>query len=139
MGLIVLHSGLHSKVFKRLMGTRCKPDVGRNDGEMERIWFLDNRHPILENVGGKYFELEESQVFTEPFSIPTPDELVFVSWNEGGDLFRSGCCFQRENGKIFFFGPGHETHPVYYQPEVQQILVNAVRWAKPVDRPSMEG
>ena len=54
-------------------------------------------------------------------------ELTF----EGGEVFRSGCCYHRGMGKIFYFRPGHETYPIYFQPEVQQVIINGVNWAKP--------
>ena len=46
-------------------------------------------------------------------------------------MFRSGCCWRRGRGKVFYFQPGHEGNPTYYIPQVQQILTNAVRWAAP--------
>ncbi len=62
---------------------------------------------------------------------PTPDENVFISWFEGGEVFRSGCTWQRGNGKIFYFRPGHEVYPIYHHPVVRQVLRYAVRWAAP--------
>ena len=76
-------------------------------------------------------------MYGEFFDIPEPDALVFVSWFQGGEVFRSGCCYHRGEGRIFYFRPGHETYPTYYQEEVQQVIANAVRWAAPVDRPQM--
>ena len=58
------------------------------------------------------------------------DNLVFISWHPGGEVFRSGCCFVR-GGRIFYFQPGHETFPIYYQPEIQTVITNAVRWVAP--------
>ena len=55
-------------------------------------------------------------MYGEHFDIPAPDELVFVSWFPGGEVFRSGCCFRRGAGRIFYFRPGHETYPTYHQP-----------------------
>jgi trehalose utilization protein len=68
-------------------------------------------------------------MYGEPFDIPPPDELVFISSFEGGEVFRSGCCFRRGRGRVFFFAPGHEEYPIYHQPEVRRILANAVQWA----------
>lgn len=131
MGLIVLHSGHHSKVFKALMGTPCS--LGWRDDEFERIWVIDPSHPIAQGID-RYFELEKEEVYSEPFSIPEPDKLVFAGWYEGGELFRSGCCYKRGHGNIFYFQPGHETYPTYHNENVQKIITNAVRWAKPVIR-----
>ena len=130
MGLIVLHSGHFSKVFRRLMGTSCGL-VWREMGEKHRLWVTAPGHPIAEGVG-PYFEVPHTEMYGEFFDIPQPDELVFIGWFQGGNVFRSGCCFYRGRGKIFYFQPGHETFPIYYQPEVVQVMGNAVRWAAPV-------
>jgi trehalose utilization protein len=129
MGLIVLHSGHHSKIFKRLMGTTCDLKW-REMGEKERIWVVDPGHPIADGLP-EYFELPRTEMYGEHFDIPQPDRLVFVSWFQGGEVFRSGCCFHRGKGKIFYFRPGHETFPIYHDPNVQRVIYNAVRWAAP--------
>ena len=127
MGLIVLHSGHFSKIFKRLMGTTCNLKW-REAGEKERLWVVDRSHPIAEGLA-EYFEIEHEEMYGEPFDIPQPDQLVFISWFQGGEIFRSGCCYYRGRGKIFYFRPGHETYPTYYHPEVLKVIGNAVRWA----------
>lgn len=133
MGLIVLHSGHFSKIFKVLMGTSCDLKWREAD-EKERIWIVDPSHPITEGLG-EYIELEKEEMYGEHFDIPAPDELVMLSWFEGGEVFRSGCTYKRGKGKIFYFRPGHETYPTYYHKEVQQVIKNAVKWAKPADLP----
>ncbi len=132
MGLIVLHSGHFSKIFKQLMGTSCDLKW-REAGEKERLWVIDPAHPIAEGIG-EYFELEQEEMYGEHFDIPAPDELVFMSWFQGGEVFRSGVTYKRGNGKIFYFRPGHETHPTYYNKNVQRVIQNAVKWAAPVKR-----
>lgn len=129
MGLVVLHSGHFSKIFRRLMGTTCSLRW-RDDGEVERVWVCNPGHPIAAGLG-PYFELEREEMYGEPFGIPAPEEQVFVSWFAGGEVFRSGCCYRRGNGKIFYFRPGHELFPTYHDPTVRQVLRNAVRWARP--------
>ncbi|MCD6466269.1 ThuA domain-containing protein [Candidatus Bathyarchaeota archaeon] len=133
MGLIVLHSGQFSKIFRRLMGTTCNLKW-REAGEKERIWVVACGHPIAEGLGD-YFEIEHEEMYGEPFDIPPPDELVFISWFKGGEVFRSGCCFYRGMGKIFYFRPGHETYPTYYNRNVLKVISNAARWCAPVKRP----
>lgn len=130
MGLIVLHSGHFSKIFKKLMGTTCALRW-REAGEKERIWVVEQGHPIAEGLD-HYFEIPQTEMYGERFDIPAPDTLVFLSWFEGGEVFRSGCCYNRGQGKVFYFRPGHETYPIYYQKEVQLVIKNAVRWARPV-------
>ncbi|WP_373229321.1 ThuA domain-containing protein [Cohnella sp.] len=132
MGLIVLHSGHFSKIFKKLMGTSCELKWREAD-EKERIWVVNPGHPIAEGIG-EYIELPQEEMYGEHFDIPQPDELVMVSWFEGGEVFRSGCCYTRGAGKIFYFRPGHETYPTYYNPQVRRVISNAVKWADPVKR-----
>ncbi len=132
MGFIALHSAHHSKPFKALMGTSCNL-TWREDGDMERIWTINPAHPIAQGIG-RYFELPHVETYGEPFGIPEPDEIVFMGWYEGGEVFRSGVTFHREKGKIFYFQPGHETFPTFFEPNVQTIIRNAVRWAAPIYR-----
>jgi trehalose utilization protein len=135
MGLIVLHSGHFSKIFKRLMGTSCDLKW-REANERERLWVVEPGHPIVEGLG-EYFEIPHEEMYGEHFDIPQPDTLVLVSWFQGGEVFRSGCCYHRGQGKIFYFRPGHETFPTYYQAEVRRVIANGVRWAAPVARDRM--
>ena len=129
MGLICLHSAHFSKIFRRMLGTNCSLKW-REIGEKERLWNIEPGHPITEGIGD-YFELPHEEMYGERFDIPTPDKLIFISWFEGGEVFRSGCCWERGNGRIFFFKPGHETYPVYYDTNVRKVIVNAARWAAP--------
>ncbi|MQM40292.1 hypothetical protein KBTX_04339 [wastewater metagenome] len=133
MGLIVLHSGHFSKIFTRLMGTSCNLKW-REVGEKERLWVVDPSHPITNGIG-EYIELEREEMYGEHFDIPAPDELVFASWFEGGEVFRSGCTYRRGKGKIFYFRPGHETYPTYFDPGIQRVLINAVQWARSATQP----
>lgn len=135
MGLIVLHSGHFSKVFKRMMGTTCNLRW-REIGEKERIWTVANGHPIANGVG-QYFELPQAEMYGEFFDIPEPDVLVFISWFAGGDVFRSGCCWQRGFGRVFYFAPGHETYPIYKDKNVQRVIINACKWATAHEKPEV--
>ncbi|MBM4163581.1 MAG: trehalose utilization protein ThuA [Lentisphaerae bacterium] len=128
MGLIVLHSGHHSKIFRKLMGTTGNLRW-REAGEKERLWVITPGHPIAEGIGD-FIELEHTEMYGEFFDIPMPDELVFISWFAGGEVFRSGCCWRRGKGKVFYFRPGHETYPIYHNQQVQQVIGNAARWAR---------
>ena len=132
MGLIVLHSGHLSKIFTRLMGTSCELQW-REENDHERLWVVAPGHPIVEGIE-HYIELEHEEMYGEYFDIPQPDTLILVSWFSGGEIFRSGCCYTRGQGKIFYFRPGHETFPTYHHPQVQRVIANAVRWAAPTYR-----
>ncbi len=135
MGLIVLHSAKLSKIFKKLMGTTCT-SKWREADERERLWVLNPAHPIAESIG-EYVEIERSEMYGEHFDIPNPDELVFLSWFEGGEIFRSGCCFYRGKGRIFYFSPGHETYPIYYHKDILKVIYNAVRWTAKRESPKI--
>jgi len=129
MGLIVLHSGHFSKIFRALMGTNCSLKW-REAAEKERLWNLEPSHPITQGLG-EYFELPHVEMYGERFDIPTPDKLIFVSWFQGGEVFRSGCTWDRGHGRVFYFRPGHETFPIFYDDNIRLVLANACRWAAP--------
>jgi trehalose utilization protein len=134
MGLIVLHSGHLSKPFTRLMGTSCNLRWREAD-DREVVWTVNPGHPIAAGVTPAFI-IPRQEMYGEYFDIPQPDELVFISSFSGGEVFRSGCCFTRGQGRIFYFSPGHETYPVYHHPMVQQVLANGVLWAANVARPT---
>jgi trehalose utilization protein len=132
MGFIGLHSTHLSKVFTRLMGTTCHLRW-RESGESERLFVLEPNHPIMEGVPA-FFELDQEEMYGERFDIPTPDELLMLGWFKSGEVFRSACTYRRGNGRIFYFQPGHETYPTFYNEHVLKIIGNAVRWAAPLYR-----
>jgi trehalose utilization protein len=136
MGLIVLHSGHYSKTFKRMMGTSCGLRW-REASEKTRVWVVEPGHPIADGLP-PYFELPHEEMYGERFDIPNPEAVVFISWFAGGNVFRSGCTFTRGKGRIFYFQPGHETYPSYFDPNVRRVIANAVRWAAPGDGPVMK-
>ena len=136
MGILILHSGHESKIFRRLMGTTCALRW-REAGDREVVWTVNPTHPIAAGVPSPFI-VPQNEMYGEFFDIPQPDELVFVSSFEGHEVFRSGCCFKRGFGRVFYFSPGHETFPVYHQPEVQRVIANGVRWAFSEQRRSRE-
>ncbi|MBI1219111.1 MAG: trehalose utilization protein ThuA [Rhodobacteraceae bacterium] len=127
MGVIFLHSAHFSKPFKRLMGAPCNL-TWREAGERERIWLTSRGHPIAAGLPD-HFELENEEMYGEPFGVPEPMETVFVSWFQGGEVFRSGLTWRRGAGNVFYFRPGHETYPTYHDANVQRVICNAVKWA----------
>lgn len=127
MGIICLHSAHFSKIFKRLMGTPCNLSW-REAGERERLWVTSRNHPIVKGLPD-HFELENEEMYGEPFGIPEPMETVMLGWFQGGEVFRSGVTYKKGAGNVFYFQPGHETYPTYHDPNIQTVLRNAVRWA----------
>ena len=128
MGFIALHSSHLAKPFLKLMGT--SGSLKWREGDFERLWLVAPNHPIAEGVD-EHIDLEHEEMYGERFDIPAPDELIFISWFRGGDVFRSGCCWNRGAGKVFYFRPGHETNPTYHLGQIQRIITNSVRWAAP--------
>lgn len=133
MGLVILHSAHYSKLFRRLMGTECRSKWWEQ-GDRERLFTVLPGHPIAAGLP-EYFELPHEETYCEHFNIPTPDELVFLSWFSGGAVLRSGCCYHYGAGRIFYFQPGHEAYPTYYDPNIRRVLVNAAAWAAPSGSP----
>lgn len=133
MGLIALHSACMSKIFQSLMGTTGNAQW-REGNDHERIWLVAPAHPIADGLDLS-IDLEHEEMYGELFDVPAPEALVFISWFSGGEVFRSGCCYTRGKGRIFYFRPGHEAFPTYHNPQIQLVLANAVRWAAPADGP----
>ena len=129
MGLVLLHSAHASRIFARLMGTRTQSLRWRERDEWQREWTVMPGHPIARGLETEYFVIPQDETYGEYFEIPQPDELVFLTTAQGGEVLRSGCCCYWGLGRVFYFSSGHETYPVYYQKEVQTVLCNAVRWA----------
>ena len=127
MGLIVLHSGHYSKIFRRLMGTNCSL-TWREADEKERLWVVEPSHPVMAGIP-PYFELEAEEMYGERFDVPTPDELLMLSWFQGGEVFRSCATWRRGHGKVMYFRPGHEEYPTYRNEHVLRVIANGCRWA----------
>ena len=141
MGMIFLHSAHHSKPFKLLMGTPCSLSW-REDGDREYLWVLDPSHQIAQGID-RYIKLDCEETYSEPFSIPEPDKLIFIANYEGGEVLRAGCCYRRGYGKIFYFQPGHESCPTYHNPQIIRVIRNAIHWAysdyrKEIDCPHIQ-
>jgi trehalose utilization protein len=128
MGFIALHSSHLAKPFIKLMGTTCT--LKWRDGDFERLWTIAPYHPIAEGVP-EYIDLDKEEMYGERFDIPEPDELVFLGWFSGGEVFRSGCVWNRGYGKVFYFQPGHETNMSYLNSDIQRVIINAVRYTAP--------
>ena len=98
MGLIALHSGHFSKIFKKLNGTGCNLKW-RESGDKERLWVTAPSHPIAAGLP-EYFELEHEETYGEHFDIAKPDEVVFTSWFTGGEVFRSAASAAQAASRI---------------------------------------
>ena len=129
MGLVALHSAHFSKIMKKLLGTTMT--LKWRHGDSEKLWCIAPTHPIAAGIP-EVIDIPKEEMYGEYFDIPRPDDVIFTGWFSGGEVFRSGCTFTRGYGKIFYFQPGHEEYPIYYIPEIQQIIKNAVRFCAPM-------
>lgn len=128
LGFIPLHSSHYSKPFKAVLDHTGDLGGWREDGRPSVVYVAQPDHPIAHGLD-RPFVVPQEEMYCEPFGIKPPDELVFISSFAQGEVFRSGCCWRAGNGRVFYFQPGHETYPVYFQAEVKTVLVNAARWA----------
>lgn len=131
MGFIPLHSSHMCKPLRRLLGTTMT--LKWKDNDSEKIYVTSPSHPIAKNIPME-FELTNEEMYGEYFDIPKPEDVIFTGWFKGGCVFRSGVTFTRGNGRIFYFQPGHEEFPIYYNPVIQQIIMNAVYWTGDVNK-----
>jgi trehalose utilization protein len=127
MGFLPLHSAHCAKPFSRLLGSDTWNLKWHEKGRLERLWVINPAHPIVQGIH-EYIELPCDELYGERFGVPEPDELLFISWFETGEVFRSGCVWNRGMGKIFYFRPGHEEFPIYRNPEIQTVITNAVKY-----------
>ncbi len=84
-------------------------------------------HPIAKDVP-LTFTIPETEMYDEPFHIPTPDVLVFDETWAGGEYFRSGALWNVGNGKVFYFRPGDQQYAVFKEAPLLKILDNASVW-----------
>ena len=138
MGFIALHSSLFSKPWQKMLGIFYDAGAwGRfrtmPKGEKARVWVIQPGHPITYGVRD-CIEIPQDEMYGEPQLIPEPDQTVFLTWWEGGEACRGGCVYYRGRGKLFQFTPGHETFPIFYQPEIRLVLRNAAKWMAPSPR-----
>jgi trehalose utilization protein len=133
MGFIALHSSHFSKALKKLIGTRCGFTAYVNDGSRLKVTVTAKGHPIARGISD--FALDKTERYTEPFQIPKPDAVVFdglyLRPDGSSEESRQGLAFTVGKGKVFYFQPGHETYPHFFDENVRHILRNAVEWAAP--------
>jgi trehalose utilization protein len=128
MGYIPLHSSQGARPFQALLDHTGSLAGWREDGFPSVVSVCQPDHPIARGID-RTFVIPQEEMYAEPFGITPPDELVFISSFAQGEVFRSGCCWYRGQGRVFSFQPGHETYPVYFQREIKLIIANACRWA----------
>lgn len=133
MGFIALHSSHYSKALKKVLGTPCGFSAYVCDGSSVKVTVKEPNHPIAQGV--KDFTLDKTERYSEPFEVPPPEAVVFdgVYHRPDGSTepSRQGLVWTVGKGKVFYFQPGHETYPHFFDENVRRILRNAVVWAAP--------
>lgn len=131
MGVIFLHSAHMCRPMQLLLGTSCT--LRWREDESEHLWCCNPSHPIARDIPPCVY-LEKEEMYGEYFDIPKPDELVFIGGFTSGEVFRSGCVWNRGWGKVFYFQPGHETYRSYFHPHIRKIIQNAVHYLANTDQ-----
>ena len=111
----------------RLTLPQCVFPAYRNDGMPSHVTTLLPQHPIAAGLPALW-DIPRTEMYGEPFHVPTPDEVVFEEKWDKGEHFRSGCIWTVGQGRVFYFRPGHETYPIFQQAETLRVIENAVRW-----------
>ncbi|HEY1066743.1 MAG TPA: ThuA domain-containing protein, partial [Pirellulales bacterium] len=106
---------------------QCVFPAYRADGKPSHVAVKLPNHPIAAGLPEKW-DIPKTEMYGEPFHVPTPDEVVLEETWDKGERFRSGCVWQVGRGRVFYFCPGHETYPIYKQAEPLRVVENAVRW-----------
>jgi trehalose utilization protein len=133
MGFISLHSSHFAKPNRKLMGTGCGWKAYVGDSTTLKIIVKEPTHPIAEGI--KEFTITHNERYSDPYGVPEPKAVVFEGTatlrNGQTDTSRQGFCWEIGKGRMFYFQPGHETNPVFFDENVRKILANAVKWAAP--------
>jgi trehalose utilization protein len=105
----------------------CVFPAVRADAKPSHVRILAKNHPIARGVP-ETFDISQTEMYDEPFHVPTPDAVIFEERWDAGERFRGGCLWNLGAGKVFYFRPGHETYPVFKEAAPLRLVENAVRW-----------
>ncbi len=111
----------------RLTLPACVFPAYRADGAPSHVTTLLPKHPIASGLPEKW-DISQTEMYSEPFHVPKPDAVIFEERWDKGEWFRSGCLWNVGSGRVFYFRPGHESYPVFTQPNPLRVIENAVRF-----------
>jgi len=132
MGFIALHSAHFAKPNKRLMGAPCTFAAYKGDNKETVVKVAMPDHAIVKGVATE-FTIENHERYSDPYAVPTTSEKPFggIHIHKDGTREESiqGYCWNVGKARYFYFQAGHETNPIYFNPEIRKIMANAVLWA----------
>lgn len=127
MVLIPLHSSHFSKPFKLLMGQSGAWKDYRETGEPEEIKVKQFGHPIAKGL--EDFTVPQTEVYEEPFDVPTPDDIILTGhWPQSNLSSREVMTWRKGLGQVIYIRFGHEDYPIFFMPQMQKLITNAVYW-----------
>jgi trehalose utilization protein len=126
LGFIALYASCGSKPFRMMMSMPCDPGSWREDGRPEFVSVRAPDHPIARGIAP--FTIPKTDMFSEPFAVPSPETVVFVSTWERGETLRSGLTWTIGKGRVAYLRTGPESYPVLFHPSIRQTIANSVRW-----------
>lgn len=131
MGFIATHSAHYSKPLKALLGTNCGWKYYTDDGARVDLIVKSPKHPIAKGV--KNFTVPKTERYGDPFEVPPAETVVFDGIytlpNGTKENAQQGMTWSVGKGRVFYFQPGHESYPIYFQEEIRHIFRNGVQWA----------
>lgn len=134
MGFIALHSAHFAKPNKRIMGTPCTFAAYVCDNKENVVSVAMPNHPICKGVA-KTFTVANDERYSDPYAVPTPDAVPLTAIqvrNDGTkEEAKMGFCWTVGKARMFYLQMGHETNPIYFDPEIRKVMANAVLWAAP--------
>jgi len=127
MGFFGLHSTHYSKVIKRLLNATGSWSSYVNHGKPEQMWVVLPGHPIAKGVSD--FTIPQTEIYTEPFDVPLPEAVIVEGTWESGHRSRDVMTWTIGKGRVVYIRAGHETYPIFFMPQMQRLVSNAVRYA----------
>jgi len=126
LGFLALYASCCSKPFKLMMSMPCETGPWREDGRPEFVSVRSPDHPIARGITP--FTIPKTDMFSEPFVVPNPETVVFVSTWEKGETLRSGLTWTVGKGRVVYLRTGPEGYPVLFHPSIRLAVSNSVRW-----------
>ena len=124
---VTYEKGEGGKIVVRIVRPNCCFPEYAAHGKPSRMKTLVPDHPIAKGIPGEFI-INQTEMYGEPFHVPSPDAVLFEETWKAGQRFRSGMIWSLGRGKVFYFRPGHENFNVFHQPEPLKIVANATRW-----------